>query len=97
MQDKTPERSQKLQMIEAWHQSGLSQKQFCLQNNVTHSTFYYWYRVYKSCQKKTEGFVPLTVTRQTDELMTLTGSSGIRLQLPVSSSAAGFVKQLLLG
>lgn len=96
MQDKTSARMQKLEMIEAWQQSGLSQKEFCTQNNITHSTFCYWYRVYKSSQKKTDSFVPLTITRQTDELMTLTGSNGIRLQLPISSGAADFVKQLLL-
>ncbi|MBK7097228.1 MAG: helix-turn-helix domain-containing protein [Sphingobacteriales bacterium] len=96
MQDKTSARMQKLEMIEAWQQSGLSQRAFCEKNNITHSTFYYWYRVYKSSEEKTDSFVPLTITRQADELMTLTGSNGIRLQLPISSGAADFVKQLLL-
>ncbi len=73
MQAKKTVQSQKLQLIGAWQQSGLSQKQFCLQNTITHSTFYYWYRVYKSAQKKTESFLPHTITRQSDELMALTG------------------------
>lgn len=96
MQDKTSARMQKLEMIEAWKQSGLSQRAFCEKNNITYSTFYYWYRVYKSPRKKTDGFVALTITGQTNELMTLTGSNGISLQLPISSGAADFVKQLLL-
>lgn len=96
MQDRTIRRSQKLQMIETWKQSGLSQKDFCAEHNITFSTFYYWYRIYKSSEKSTDGFLPLAVKDNTDESVNLTGNNGIRLQLPVSDSAVAFVKQLLL-
>lgn len=48
MQNKEQQRQQKLAMIENWQQSGLSQKQYCLQHNIAYHTFYYWYKRYRS-------------------------------------------------
>lgn len=63
MQDKQQQRQQKLAMIEDWQQSGLSQKQYCLQHNIAYHVFYYWYKRSKmqSAGKGNEpgGFVKL--------------------------------------
>jgi transposase-like protein len=48
MQNKEQQRQQKLAMIEDWQQSGLSQKQYCLQHNIAYHTFYYWYKRYRT-------------------------------------------------
>ena len=44
MQNKVQNRQQKLAMIAGWQQSGLSQKQYCLEQNIPYHVFYYWYR-----------------------------------------------------
>lgn len=31
-------------MLEAWRQSGLTRREFCIQHNVSYSTFNYWCR-----------------------------------------------------
>ena len=96
MQDKTAERNQKFQMIRDWQRSSLTQKQYCRENNITHSSFYYWYRVYKTSLGQTDKFLPLTITHPKEKMVTLTGNNGIHLQLPVNTETASFVKQILL-
>lgn len=44
MQTKEQLRQQKLAMIEDWHRSGLSQKQYCLEHNIAYHIFHYWYK-----------------------------------------------------
>ena len=65
MQSSTQLRQQKLAMIDAWQQSGLSQKQYCLQNNIAYHIFHYWYKRYRDKQaargSDPAGFIPLTV------------------------------------
>jgi hypothetical protein len=39
MQDKNEQRIQKLQMITAWQQSGLTQKAFCNTHNIAYHIF----------------------------------------------------------
>jgi hypothetical protein len=97
MQDKKVRRTVMFQMISDWQQCGLSQKDYCVANNIAYHVFHYWYGVYRSGQNDTEGFVPVNVTSPTnDNQIVLTGVSGIRLQLPFSDHAVVFIKQLLL-
>ena len=52
-------------MISSWKQSGLSQKAYCLQNNIRYYVFHYWYKRYRddrSEPKETAAFIPLEVT-----------------------------------
>ncbi len=50
-------------MIASWKQSGLSQKQYCEQNNIRYYVFHYWYKRYRDEQTVVNDtrFVPLTV------------------------------------
>ena len=50
-------------MVASWKQSGLSQKQYCKQNNIRYYVFHYWYKRYRDQQTplKDAGFVPLDV------------------------------------
>lgn len=52
-----------LSMIAAWKQSGLSQKQYCEQNNIRYYVFHYWYKRYREMQvaEQDAGFVALNV------------------------------------
>ena len=36
--------------IGQWQRSGLSQKAWCEQNNITYSSFHYWYRRFRNQQ-----------------------------------------------
>ena len=63
MQNREELRQQNLAMIADWQQSGLSQKQYCLQNNIAYHLFHYWYKQYrtKEAAASAGGFTPLTV------------------------------------
>jgi hypothetical protein len=97
MQDKNEQRTQHLAMIKQWQQGGLSQKQFCVNNNIRYHVFHYWYRVYKTEQNATSSFLPVNikpVVRQ--EQITVTGLNGLQVRVSFSDQAVGFIKQLLL-
>jgi len=97
MQDKKETRTLKLQMINEWQQSGLSQKAFCTSNNIAYHVFHYWYRVYRSDQTATPSFLPVNIRpAASQEQITLTGHNGIEVRLPFSDQSTRFVKQLLL-
>jgi hypothetical protein len=97
MQNKKEQRVQLLEMITNWQQSGLSQKGFCVANNIHYHVFHYWYKVYKTEQNATSSFLPVNikpVARQ--EQITITGLNGLQVRMPFCDQAAGFIKELLL-
>lgn len=97
MQNKKEHRAESLQMITQWQQSGLTQKAFCISNNVAYHIFHYWYGVYRSGQNTNGSFVPVTVTTNASmEPVTIIGVNGIQVQLSFSDQSIRFVKQLLL-
>ena len=54
----------KFAFIEQWLNSGLSQKQFCEQNNIAYSVFQYWQKKYKQQQSaagKPASFIELNI------------------------------------
>ena len=97
MQNKKEHRAQKLQMIDEWQQSGLSQKAYCAANNIAYHVFHYWYGRYRSNQKATDSFLPVKITSPgTDEQIIITGLSGVQLQFGFTDQSVRFIKQLLL-
>jgi hypothetical protein len=40
-------RQQMFSIIEQWRQSGLTQKAYCIQNNIAYHVFHYWYKCYR--------------------------------------------------
>jgi hypothetical protein len=58
-------REQMFSMISTWQQSGLSQKAFCQQNNISYNVFHYWYKCFRDAQlpRRAEGFIALDVQR----------------------------------
>jgi len=49
-------------MVREWQQTGLSQKQYCQENNIQYHVFHYWYRKFRDEQPATErqpGFVQI--------------------------------------
>ena len=63
MQSKEELRKQKFLMIESWRQSGLSQKAWCSQENISYHIFHYWYRRFRVAQSadKNQRFISLRV------------------------------------
>ena len=97
MQNKKEQRAQKLEMITQWQQSGLTQRAFCIANNVAYHVFHYYDGVYRSNQNSSDCFVPVKVTPAVSrEQITITGLSGIQVQLPFTDQSVHFIKQLLL-
>jgi hypothetical protein len=97
MQNKKEHRAESLQMITQWKQSGLTQKAFCITNNIAYHVFHYWYGVYRSSQNTSGSFLPVTVTTTASlEPVTIIGVNGIQVQLAFSDQSIRFVKQLLL-
>lgn len=47
MQARDQQRKEQFAMITSWQQSGLSQKTYCLQNNIAYHIFHYWYKIYR--------------------------------------------------
>jgi hypothetical protein len=59
-------RQEMFSMIANWQQSGLTQKAYCIQNNIAYYVFHYWYKCYRDTRTTTvdrpTSFVQLQVT-----------------------------------
>lgn len=83
MQSKEEIRKQKFLMIEAWQQSGLSQKAWCSLESVTYHSFHYWYKRYRTAY--------LVATKSSGESQRF-----ISLQVPSSFDGGAAHLELLL-
>ena len=95
MESRPQVRDQEFAMIAAWQQSGQSQKQFCLQNNIVYHVFHYWYKIYRDQQPAGNGsFVRLNIAPQLQANVELHLTDGKRIifHQPVS---AEFLKALI--
>lgn len=62
------DRQAKIDLIQQWKDSGLTQKEFYHQQNIPQHVFYYWHKCYRNQQNKNDksagsrvnGFVQLT-------------------------------------
>lgn len=57
-------RQQMFHHIVQWQRSNLSQKGYCMQNNIPYHVFHYWYKCYRnknSISHKSSSFVELKV------------------------------------
>ena len=90
------QRTQFLQMITEWHQSGLTQKTFCVNHSVPYHVFHYWYGGYKREQEAGGSFLPVKIRPACiSEQIVITGPNGIQLTVPMTDHFIGFLKQLL--
>jgi len=60
------DRQSKIDIIERWKQSGLSQKEFYQQQNIPAHVFYYWHKCYRDqhgnkSSRSSGGFVQLSI------------------------------------
>ncbi|MBL1261137.1 MAG: hypothetical protein COB33_015620 [Thiotrichaceae bacterium] len=71
--------------IQAWEQSKLPQKAYCQQHNISYANFGYWRTRLKRLENPVPKLVPVTLTRPTMVIMTL--SMGIRIEVPTNALA----------
>jgi len=82
-------------MIGNWQQSGQSQKQFCLQNNIAYHIFHYWYKVYRNQLSAGSGsFVAINIAPQLQANVEMHFTDGRRIVFHQPVSAA-FLKALI--
>ena len=97
MQNRKEQRAQMMVMITDWQASGLKQRDYCVANKVAYHVFHYWYGVYRANKTVTGSFVQVKATAAVSTAqITITGVSGIQVQIPLTQQSMGFVKQLLL-
>jgi hypothetical protein len=76
------------QVIEKWKTSGLTQREYCKQQDIVYHVFHYWYKVYRDEQqaRKTtsSAFVALQVQEQKATVTTTstTTTTDVELLLP---------------
>jgi hypothetical protein len=96
MQNKNERKAKMFEWIVQWRQSGSSQRAFCITHNIPYHVFHYYFGIFRSSQTASESFLPVKVTPVSHEQITLTGVSGIQVQLPYTDRSVRFIKQLLL-
>jgi hypothetical protein len=96
MQNKKDRKAKMFEWIAQWQPSGLSQRAFCATHDIPYHVFHYYFGVFRSSQTATASFLPVKVTPVNHEQITLTGVSGIQVQLPYTDRSVHFIKQLLL-
>lgn len=80
MESKEQHRQEQFAMIAKWRQSGQSQKQFCLQNNIAYHIFHYWYKIYRAKQSAGTGsFVTLKIAPQPQATVEIYLTDGRRI------------------
>ena len=71
--------------IELWHQSKMTQKQYCIVNNLAYHKFIYWLQKIREVQNPADGmFIPVNTKPSKRTFVTdveITYPSGVRLRL----------------
>lgn len=97
MQNRKEQRDQMMLMITEWQGSGLKQRDYCTTHNISYHVFHYWYGVYRAHNPGSGSFIPLKVTTAAcRDQITITGASGIEVQIPFTDQSVSLLKQLLL-
>jgi hypothetical protein len=75
-------------IIERWEVSGLTKKEFCDQQQIAPSVFYYWYKKYKT-QDNSSGFIPIKIKSTTyGDHLEIIYPNGVKLKLSPDVSPA---------
>jgi hypothetical protein len=70
--------------ISQWKESGLSQKQYCLENKISSSNFFYWYKKYRKQNNPVTGFIPVHVHQRSEkpsDVLEIIYPNGVRVQI----------------
>ena len=64
-------------LIEVWHSSGKSQKEFCQEKGIAYQKFHYWFKKYKEEMNTTPGFSKVEINNRR-----VIEQGGVELQFP---------------
>jgi transposase-like protein len=89
-------REEMFMAIELWKESGLPQKTYCGQNNLSFSTFKYWQKKYQKeigndkAQVSTHSFIPVHVPKAPEAdiapgIITISYPNGVTIDCPVNT------------
>jgi len=85
-QDRTLRKEEMTHHIQSWKESGQSQKQYCLSNNLRFHTFYYWLKKDREqINPSTGGFIPIRVqglATHSDSNVEIQYPNGVRILVP---------------
>ena len=68
-----------------WRQSGLSQRDYCKQHELTFSSFGYWRKLLKTNESASGKLIPVSVSRP--PLVNVYLPSGVRIETPLHGLA----------
>lgn len=91
----------KLNLIQAWQESGLSKQEFCNQQNIGYHFFNYWEKKYRISSGsiaekppvKSSGFVKLKLPKENTSMVEIVFPNGIKVVL--HQPDASFIKSLI--
>ena len=89
MDTTTPNQEQKQKMfklVEACHKSGLSNKEWCKQNQIAEHIFYYWQANYRKENRPTESFLPISTGQAPKPGIKIVYPNGVQLELNENTS-----------
>lgn len=72
--------------IERWQVSELSQKAYCIENNLSYASFGYWRTRLKRNAVPEKKLIPVTLSRPADSV-TIILPVGVRMEVPVHALA----------
>ena len=84
--DRKLRQEEKAYHIQSWKESGVSQHQYCISNNLRFNTFYYWLKKDRSKNNPlTDGFIPIRVQGGSSDPATnveIQYPNGVRILVP---------------
>jgi hypothetical protein len=83
-QSRTDRQTWMFEKIEQWKESGITQKQFCQEQEIALSNFFYWQKKYRKQLQSAPGFIPIAVHGHTKDSASIEiiYPNGVRIQLP---------------
>ena len=75
------DRQAKIDLIQQWKDSGLTQKEFYRQQNIPQHVFYYWHKCYRNQQNRNDT-VPVSTVDGFVQLTAPSAAANLEVQLP---------------
>ena len=91
---KEAQKQKMFKLIEACHQSGLSNKAWCGQNKIAEHIFYYWQAIYRREQQTNRGFLPIATHQKTTPGIKIVYPNGVHIELNEATSPS-FIATLI--
>lgn len=68
-------------LISAWHSSGKSKREYCVEKGISSSTFYYWFSRNKASCNLSKDFVEIERAKLSAGVVEVIYPNGVKLQV----------------